>query len=106
MNNPTTPSPMPSGSATSSAREKLGEHAGAVKDDLQQLKHDVGGLAIAGVDTAKEHVQKVKEVAEQGSHKAEEWHAAVCRNVKEHPTAAVLTTLALGIMIGRVLGSR
>jgi ElaB/YqjD/DUF883 family membrane-anchored ribosome-binding protein len=95
-----------SGGSGSPAREKLGDHVGAVKDDLHQLKTDFSGLAHAGVDTAKEQVQKVKDAAENGTHKAEEWHSALVKNVKQHPTAAVLASVAVGIMIGRMLGGR
>lgn len=86
------------------------EHAAVLKDDLQTLKTDA-------VEAGSEIAQDIKETAvaakdavvdtatEYGDQTAE-YHAMMCRNVRKHPTAAVLLSLGAGIVLGRLLGGR
>lgn len=87
-------------------REHLREQAGAVKEDLQALKEDAAAAASAAGDCIRSEADRVTEVARTGGEKAAEMHTSVCRTVSKHPTAAVLTTLGIGVVIGRLIGGR
>ncbi len=91
---------------SSGSSDSLRKHSSVLKDDVKTLKDD----AVAAAHTAKECLQneaeQVAAIAKTGGEKAQQMHNMVCDNVKRHPTAAVLTTLGVGIMLGRVFSGR
>ena len=89
-------------------RTPLREHAEAIREDVRNLREDTTAAACDAAhaisDTAKNSAQVVTDVTKTGAEKAGEYHDAVCRTVRKHPTASVVTAVAAGIFLGKLLG--
>lgn len=94
------------GSDAEGHREELREHAGAIKEDVKALKDDATAAVGAAGTCLREEAERVNELAKSGGESVRDMHTAVCRTVSKHPTAAVLTTLGVGVLLGRLIGGR
>lgn len=84
----------------------LKEHASHIREDVATLKSDATAAASALGTVVHDEAARAAELAKTGGEKAKDAHAAICTQVSKHPTAAVLTTLGIGILVGRFLGGR
>ena len=100
-----------------STRERISEHAEAIKDDLRAVRDDAAALAgTAGscvqseaervAEAARAGGERVAEVAKAGGEKAQEAHEAFCGTVKRHPTASVVAAVGVGVILGRLIAGR
>lgn len=87
-------------------RERLSDEAKNLKSDLIDVKDDVAGVTKAATELCRSEAEHIGEFATTGVDKAKEYHTSVCKQVSRHPTAAVLTSVGVGILIGRILGGR
>lgn len=94
------------GRSDSEAPRSLDNSRKEIKSDLSALKHDAGEAAAIVKDRVRDEVEHIKEHARSGGDKAGEYHDSFKKAVSEHPTAAVLITLGIGAMLGRVFSGR
>ncbi len=92
----------------SNDRAPMRDHAEAIRDDVRNLREDTAAAAHDAVqaisETAKNSAETVTEITKTGAEKAGEYHDAVCRTVRKHPTASVVTAIAAGVFLGKLLG--
>lgn len=88
------------------AERELREHGKTLKEDVKILKNDVSSAASTAGELVGHGVDRVTHAAQRGGDTAVEAYDTMRRTVKEHPTAAVLTTLGIGVLIGRLFSGR
>lgn len=93
-------------SSQHSERQRVADEAKHLKQDLVQVKDDVASVAGATADCMRAEGEKLGEYAQSGADKFHDYHQQMRRTVSRHPTAAILTTLGVGVIIGRILGGR
>lgn len=77
-----------------------------VKHDLQELGSDTKVAAGEIKHCAEHELEHAKELAHQGGEQVQEWHKTFRSNVSRHPTTAVLITLGVGAVLGRLFAGR
>lgn len=99
---------MQTSKPTSSSEESksFSDHTSTLKDDVKTLKHDTYAAAATAGECISHEAERVADLAKAGGEKASEAHAALRRNVQKHPTTAVLATLGIGIVLGRLIAGR
>ena len=88
------------------SKPRLAEHASAIRDDLRQVKSDVAAAASTAGDVVQHEAERVMDIARAGSERAGELHESVCNTVRRHPTASLVATLGVGVLIGRLIAGR
>ena len=91
---------------TNSTDSDLREQVSAIRSDMQALKADTAAAASAVGHKLHDEATHAMEIAKVGGEKAQEFHTAFRDTVKKHPTTAVLVTLGVGAMVGRLLARR
>ncbi len=91
---------------TNSTDPDLREQVSAIRSDMQALKADTAAAASTVGHKLHEEAEHAMELAKVGGVKAQEFHRAFQSTVKKHPTTAVLVTLGVGAMVGRLLARR
>lgn len=86
--------------------KSLREHGTALKDDVKHLKDDAYAAATTAGECLSCEAEKVAELAKTGGEKAQQAHAYMRKHVQKHPTTAVLATLGVGILLGRLIAGR
>ena len=106
---------MSSMSSTGSSRSDYGHKtmedvksdAAAVRKDLAALKNDVVDVGSQAAQHASERIKHGTETASDAVKSAGEQiqsaHTSVCKKVSAHPTAAILVSLGLGAVLGRMM---
>lgn len=89
--------------ANADHRERIASEAKNLKSDLGDVKDDVSNVTSAAVDCVRSEAEHIAEYAQAGADKVHHYHSQFRRNVSKHPTAAVLTTLGVGIIIGKMI---
>lgn len=84
-------------------RERIACETKNLKSDLGDVKEDVSNVTSAAVDCVRSEAEHIAEYAQAGADKVHHYHSQFRRNVSKHPTAAVLTTLGVGIIIGKMI---
>lgn len=84
-------------------RDRIASEAKNLKSDLGDVKDDLSNVASAAVDGVRSEAEHIADYAQAGADKVHHYHSQFRRNVSKHPTAAVLTTLGVGIIIGKMI---
>jgi ElaB/YqjD/DUF883 family membrane-anchored ribosome-binding protein len=81
--------------------ENLGDHA---RDRADELFDRVQQGAEHFGEKARHQAQRAADAARAGEERVEEWHDTVRRNVRKHPTTALVAAIGLGVVVGRIIG--
>ncbi len=96
------------GKAKQESLDSFKEHADTIREDVKHLREDTAAAATDAVqaisETAKHSAETVAGISKGTAEKAGEYHDAMCSTVRKHPTAAVLTALAAGVVVGKFIG--
>ena len=87
-------------------RRDPAEIADAASRSIRELGADARSLAEDAGRTVQGEAERAAELAREGGEQAQELYRQACGVVRRHPTAAVLTSLGVGLLVGRVLGGR
>lgn len=84
-----------------------GSHA---RRDLDDIADDVADKARDAGDTLKDKASDaahaMQQTGEDLAEKAKHTHRAICDYTKENPTAAMITAIAVGVILSRILPGR
>lgn len=91
-------------------RRELSERTAALKDDLRTVKSDAAAVAESAGHCVRSELNAVanraSEAVQSGRERAMKYHAAFEKRVSKNPTAAVLASVGVGLLLGRFILGR
>ncbi len=87
-------------------RRDPAEIADAASRGIREIGTDARSVAEEAGGIVQGKAERAAELAREGGEQAQQVYTRACGVVRRHPTAAVLTSLGVGLLVGRVLGGR
>jgi len=91
---------------TSRQDDRLKEGVAQLQDEFDEVREGAAEMAEAARKRVQREAEHVADLAKAGGEQAQELGDSLMRTVRTHPTASILVSLGVGVIIGRLVASR